>query len=49
MHEAFRHLDRDGDGTLTRAEVRTAVIEYFTSPDPNAPGNWYFGTPAHRR
>ncbi|MFF9194320.1 EF-hand domain-containing protein [Streptomyces sp. NPDC014779] len=49
VHEAFRHLDRDGDGTLTRAEVRTAVIEYFTSPDPNAPGNWYFGTPAHRR
>ncbi|CAL9645654.1 EF-hand domain-containing protein [Streptomyces sp. enrichment culture] len=48
VHKAFHHLDRDGDGTLTRTELRTAVIEYFTSPDPDAPGNWYFGTPAHR-
>ncbi len=44
--EAFGHLDRDGDGRLTRAELRAAVIEYFTSPDPAAPGNWYFGSPA---
>ncbi|RKN40031.1 EF-hand domain-containing protein [Streptomyces hoynatensis] len=49
VHEAFGHLDRDGDGRLTRAELRDAVVEYFTSPDPNAPGNWYFGSPAARR
>ncbi|OEJ93880.1 EF-hand domain-containing protein [Streptomyces thermolilacinus] len=48
VHEAFRHLDLDGDGTLTRAELRRAVIDYFTSADLDAPGNWYFGTPAHR-
>lgn len=45
VHEAFGHLDRDGDGRITRAELRNAVIEYFTSADPAAPGNWYFGDP----
>lgn len=43
--EAFARLDRDGDGHLTRAELRQAVIEYFTSSDPDTPGNWYFGRP----
>lgn len=45
VREAFGHLDRDGDGHLTRTELRQTVIEYFTSADPDAPGNWYFGTP----
>ncbi|MGP4114229.1 EF-hand domain-containing protein [Streptomyces sp. 4N509B] len=48
VRDAFGHLDRDGDGHVTRAELRAAVIEYFTSPDPAAPGNWYFGSPTAR-
>lgn len=37
--EAFRHLDRDGDGRLEHEEFITAIVEYWTSTDPNAPGN----------
>ncbi|MFF4380962.1 EF-hand domain-containing protein [Kitasatospora sp. NPDC001547] len=40
---AFGHLDRDGDGTLSREEFVGAVLEYWTSRDPQAPGNWWTG------
>ncbi|MBB5914783.1 Ca2+-binding EF-hand superfamily protein [Nocardia transvalensis] len=40
---AFAKLDRDGNGTLDREEIRTATREYYTSDDPAAPGNWLFG------
>ncbi|QNP74283.1 EF-hand domain-containing protein [Streptomyces roseirectus] len=40
---AFRHLDRDSNGTLSRTEFITAVLEYWTSRDPEAPGNWWTG------
>ncbi|MER7912402.1 EF-hand domain-containing protein [Streptomyces sp. NPDC096068] len=40
---AFRHLDRDGDGTLSPEEFITATIEYWSSRDPQAPGNWWTG------
>ncbi|MER5864517.1 EF-hand domain-containing protein [Kitasatospora sp. NPDC002040] len=43
---AFAHLDRDGDGTLSRPEFVEAVIEYWSSRDPAAPGNWWTGNPA---
>ncbi|WP_407840702.1 EF-hand domain-containing protein [Streptomyces sp. DSM 116496] len=43
MEEAFRRLDRDGDGTLDPAEIGAAVVEFFTSEDPDAPGNWLYG------
>ncbi|NUT99760.1 MAG: EF-hand domain-containing protein [Saccharothrix sp.] len=43
--EAFTHLDRDGDGSVERAEVATAIVEYWTSADPAAPGNWFYGRP----
>lgn len=44
--EAFGHLDTDGDGTLSPAEFTDAVIEFWSSPDPDAPGNWWMGRPA---
>ncbi|MET9346094.1 EF-hand domain-containing protein [Streptomyces termitum] len=47
--EAFGHLDTDGDGALSPAEFTTAVIEFWTSPDPAAAGNWWMGRPASPR
>ncbi|WP_031068074.1 EF-hand domain-containing protein [Streptomyces sp. NRRL WC-3742] len=44
--EAFRHLDRDGNGTLSAEEFITAATEYWSSRDPQAPGNWWAGNPA---
>ncbi|MDT0609053.1 EF-hand domain-containing protein [Streptomyces lancefieldiae] len=45
--EAFGHLDTDGDGVLSAAEFTTAVIEFWSSPDPDATGNWWMGRPAY--
>ncbi|MGA5424361.1 EF-hand domain-containing protein [Streptomyces lavendulocolor] len=41
--KAFQHLDVDGDGTLSRNEIRRAAEEFYTSDDPQARGNWLFG------
>lgn len=41
--EAFRRLDRDGDGEISHAEFHQAIVEYYLSADPNAPGNWLLG------
>ncbi|NUR57805.1 MAG: hypothetical protein HOV87_03750 [Catenulispora sp.] len=46
LDEAFAHLDLDGDGTLTATEFERAVIEYWSSTDPDAPGTWWMGRPA---
>lgn len=43
--EAFSHLDTDGDGHLTAKEFTDACVEYWTSTDPEAPGNWWAGRP----
>jgi Ca2+-binding EF-hand superfamily protein len=43
LNEAFTALDTDGDGHLSRTEIRTAVDEYYTSEEPDTPGNWLFG------
>ncbi|MFD5142668.1 EF-hand domain-containing protein [Streptomyces sp. NPDC058401] len=40
---AFAKLDTDADGSLRRDEIRRATEEYYTSEDPQAPGNWLFG------
>ncbi|WP_026412808.1 EF-hand domain-containing protein [Actinomadura oligospora] len=45
--EAFQHLDTDGDGLLSPAEFIRAVIEFWSSTDPDAPGNWWMGRPAY--
>ncbi|MBV8541665.1 MAG: EF-hand domain-containing protein [Pseudonocardiales bacterium] len=47
--DAFRRLDRDGDGAISHEEFRTAIREFYLSDDENAPGNWLigpFGEPA---
>jgi Ca2+-binding EF-hand superfamily protein len=41
--EAFSHLDIDGDGVLSPAEFTNAVIEFWSSPDLSATGNWWMG------
>lgn len=41
--EAFRHLDRDGNGYLSIEEVVQNAKEFYLSDDPDAPGNWSFG------
>ncbi|MDA5279554.1 hypothetical protein [Streptomyces sp. Isolate_45] len=42
---AYRMLDRDGSGTPEHNEIHAAVLEYFTSESPDAPGNWLLGPP----
>ena len=41
--EAFEHLDADGDGRLTAEEFTRACVEFWSSTDPSAPGNWWMG------
>ncbi|MFI7119436.1 EF-hand domain-containing protein [Amycolatopsis sp. NPDC049868] len=43
--EAFAHLDTDDDGHLSADEFVRAIIEYWSSTDPDAPGNWWTGRP----
>ncbi|MGW8379908.1 EF-hand domain-containing protein [Streptomyces sp. ODS28] len=40
---AFSKLDLNGDGTLDSEEIHRATQEFYTSEDPQAPGNWLFG------
>jgi Ca2+-binding EF-hand superfamily protein len=44
--EAFSRLDADGDGVLSAGEFTNAIVEFWTSPDPEAPGNWWMGRPS---
>lgn len=41
--EIFQILDTDGDGLLSREDVQQAIRDFFTSSDPQAPGNLFFG------
>jgi hypothetical protein len=47
--EAFAHLDADRDGYLSRGQFTSAIVEYWTSRDPDAPGNWWLGRPIYQR
>ncbi|MGH3772715.1 MAG: EF-hand domain-containing protein [Pseudonocardiaceae bacterium] len=38
--DAFRRLDRDGNGKISHEEFRAAITEFYLSDDENAPGNW---------
>ncbi|MFE7133966.1 EF-hand domain-containing protein [Streptomyces sp. NPDC057638] len=42
-HIAFDRLDTDANGTLEVSEYLAAVRGYYTSDDPDAPGNWLYG------
>lgn len=39
----FARLDLDRNGVLDTAELTQAISQFFTSPDPGAPGNLAFG------
>lgn len=41
--EAFRRIDRDGDGSIRHEEWREALREFFLSDDADAPGNQLLG------
>lgn len=41
---AFEKLDADRNGYICRDEFAKSAFEYFTSNDPNAPGNWFYGS-----
>jgi Ca2+-binding EF-hand superfamily protein len=41
--ESFKRLDRDGSGQITHKEFNQALVEYYLSADPKAPGNWLLG------
>lgn len=47
LSEAFDHLDTDHDGYLSRRQFTSAIVEYWTSRDPDAPGNWWLGRPVY--
>ncbi|MEU9945945.1 EF-hand domain-containing protein [Streptomyces lavendulae] len=40
---AFDRLDLDGDGVISHHEYRTAIVDFYLSTDPNAPGNYLLG------
>ena len=42
--KAFRKIDLNKDNLISRGELITAVKEFFRSNDPEAPGNWLFGS-----
>lgn len=42
--KAFRKLDENNDGRLSKEEVFHAVDEFMRSTDPDATGNWLFGS-----
>ncbi|MEU7295205.1 EF-hand domain-containing protein [Streptomyces exfoliatus] len=44
--EAFARLDTDGNGMLSPEEFTNAVIEFWSSSDPDAVGNWWMGRPS---
>ena len=49
LDEAFDHLDTDHDGYLSSEQFTSAIVEYWTSSDPEAPGNWWLGPPCYLR
>lgn len=40
---AFSRLDLNGDGHISGEEFTELFLEFFSSDDPEAPGNWFWG------
>ncbi|KAA2265371.1 EF-hand domain-containing protein [Solihabitans fulvus] len=47
INEAFAHLDTNANGYLTTREFVDGLVEFWTSTDPAAPGNWWMGRPTY--
>lgn len=43
VEDAFARLDRTGQGQISREELTRLHLEFFTSEDPDAPGNLFYG------
>lgn len=42
--KSFRKIDLNRDDLISRGELISSVKEFFRSEDPEAPGNWLFGS-----
>ncbi|MEU1425378.1 EF-hand domain-containing protein [Kitasatospora sp. NPDC005751] len=40
---AFEKVDVDGNGVISHQEYRTAIVDFYLSTDPDAPGNYLLG------
>ncbi|MFI6503887.1 hypothetical protein [Nonomuraea typhae] len=40
---AFARIDGDGDAFITNDELIAAVTDFYTSTEPDAPGNAFYG------
>ncbi len=40
---AFERVDLNGDGVISRHEYRAAIVDFYLSTDPDAPGNHLLG------
>ncbi|MGM1057986.1 EF-hand domain-containing protein [Saccharothrix sp. Mg75] len=45
VNALVRALDSDGSGSISHAEFRTAIEEFYLGTDPEAPGNRLPGSP----
>ena len=43
ISDIFLRMDANRDGYITTDEAEVAVHQFFTSDEPTAPGNWFFG------
>jgi Ca2+-binding EF-hand superfamily protein len=41
--EAFKVIDTNGDGRLSREEFKTAYLDFWTSEDETSPNRFFFG------
>lgn len=41
---AFLNIDDDDDGYITKDEFAKKNLEYFTTSDPSAGANWFYGS-----
>ncbi|MEV7831241.1 EF-hand domain-containing protein [Streptomyces subrutilus] len=44
---AFTRLDLDGNGVISHDEFRAAIVDFYLSNNPDAPGNYLLGPIGH--